>query len=53
MKPRNKLRCGFTTGTAATAATKAALIFLLTGKAPEQVAVTLLTGDVMNIAVHR
>jgi len=51
-KPQKELRWGFTTGTAAAAATKAALILLHTGGRPAQVSVTLLTGDEIAIAVH-
>jgi cobalt-precorrin-5B (C1)-methyltransferase len=40
----NGLRRGFTTGTSATAATKAALMLLLTGKIPSTVCVTLPDG---------
>ena len=43
---------GFTTGTAATAAVKAALIYLLAGRPPETVQVELLTGDTLHIAVR-
>ena len=48
-----RLRSGFTTGTAAAAAAKAALIRIFGGRAPEKVAVELLTGDTLEIAVHR
>jgi cobalt-precorrin-5B (C1)-methyltransferase len=41
---KGKLRCGFSTGTAATAAAKAALRHLLTGKAAQCVAVRLPMG---------
>ncbi len=51
-RPRKKLRWGFTTGTAAAAATKGALTFLSTGNRPGQVSVTLLTGDEIVIKVH-
>jgi cobalt-precorrin-5B (C1)-methyltransferase len=46
------LRPGFTTGTAAAAAAKAALSLLLTGRAPKTVRVTLLTGAPIDIPVH-
>ena len=48
---RDKLRWGFTTGTAAAAAVKGALSLLLTGRAPETVRVTLLTGDPLEITL--
>lgn len=44
-----KLRTGFTTGTAAAAATKGALTLLLSGIAPSEVEVALLTGDTLRI----
>ena len=48
-----KLRSGFTTGTAAAAATKAALRMILEGKKPSRVRIRLLTGADIMIAVHR
>ncbi|HET7149614.1 MAG TPA: cobalt-precorrin-5B (C(1))-methyltransferase [Candidatus Nitrosopolaris sp.] len=48
---RGALRTGFTTGTAATAATKAALIALLSGKAVNDVSVTLPKGKTINIRI--
>ncbi len=45
------LRTGYTTGTCATAATKAALIALLTGKEQESVDITLPSGELVNISV--
>ncbi len=48
-KKSQPLRSGFTTGTAAAAAAKGALSLLLTGRAPENVRVTLLTGDSIDI----
>lgn len=49
-----KLRSGFTTGTAAAAATKAALICLVRGGSPpRKVDIGLLTGDRLGIKVHR
>ena len=49
---RPKLKSGFTTGTAAAAATKGALVFLLEKKAPKSVKIELLTGQQMKIAIH-
>lgn len=45
------LRIGFTTGSCATAASKAALIALLQGTAPESVAFTLPNGEVVSLPV--
>ncbi|MCP4686635.1 MAG: cobalt-precorrin-5B (C(1))-methyltransferase, partial [Desulfobacterales bacterium] len=50
-KKNKKLRKGFTTGTAAAAAAKGALLHLLTGEAPEWVQISLLTGDPILIAI--
>ena len=47
-----QLRSGFTTGTAAAAAVKAALARIVTGLAPDAVDVLLLTGDRIRIPVH-
>lgn len=47
------LRTGFTTGTCATAATKAALLLLVTGRAPSQVDVWLPVGRREEFAVER
>jgi cobalt-precorrin-5B (C1)-methyltransferase len=47
-----KLRSGFTTGTAAAAATKAALRMILEGKKPSRVRIRLLTGADITIATH-
>ncbi|MDZ7596708.1 MAG: cobalt-precorrin-5B (C(1))-methyltransferase CbiD [Desulfobacterales bacterium] len=47
-----RLRCGFTTGAAAAAATQAALEYLLTERLPRRVKVTLLTGESLEIGVH-
>ncbi len=47
-----KLRSGFTTGTAAAAATKGALRMLLEGKRPSRVQIRLLTGADISIAIH-
>jgi len=46
------LRTGFTTGACATAATKAALLSLLTGEVPEEVHFALPDGEVMSIPVE-
>ncbi len=46
------MRCGFTTGTAAAAAVKAALIHLVGGRRPAEVDVALLNGERLKIAVH-
>ena len=48
-----KLRTGFTTGTAAAAATKGALKTILEGKSPKKVRIRLLTGDDIFITIHR
>ncbi len=50
---KKKLRTGFTTGTAAAAATKGALRFIVEGKKPAAVQIRLLTGDYITIPVHR
>jgi cobalt-precorrin-5B (C1)-methyltransferase len=47
-----RLRSGFTTGTAAAAATKSALQYLLSGRIPAKVGVELLTGDRLDIDVQ-
>jgi cobalt-precorrin-5B (C1)-methyltransferase len=49
---KKRLRTGFTTGTAAAAAAKGAVRFLLEGRPPGEVSVGLLTGDRMNIPMH-
>lgn len=46
-----KLRRGFTTGSAAAAASKAALIMLMTGKAPEMIDIRLFSGKILKILV--
>ena len=48
-----KLRTGFTTGTAAAAATKGALKSILEGQPPNKVRIRLLTGDDIFIPIHR
>jgi cobalt-precorrin-5B (C1)-methyltransferase len=50
---KRKLRTGFTTGTAAAAATKGALRYLLEGNIPSRVMIELLTGDKIAIPIHR
>jgi len=47
-----KLRTGFTTGTAAAAAAKGALLSLFKGHGPDEVSVVLLTGDTITIPIH-
>lgn len=47
-----KLRTGFTTGTAAAAAAKGALLSLFKGRRPGEVSVVLLTGDTITIPIH-
>ena len=47
-----KLRTGFTTGTAAAAATKGALRSILEEKSPDKVRIRLLTGDDIFISIH-
>jgi cobalt-precorrin-5B (C1)-methyltransferase len=47
-----RLRSGFTTGTAATAAVKGALIHLLSGQIPRQVKVQLLNGTSLPIIIE-
>ena len=49
---KRRLRTGFTTGTAAAAAAKAAILAILEGKLPQGVSVELLTGERIAIAVH-
>ena len=49
---RRKLRTGFTTGTAAAAATKGALKLILEGRKPARVRIRLLTGDDLTISVR-
>jgi cobalt-precorrin-5B (C1)-methyltransferase len=53
MKKQTKmLKSGFTTGTAAAAAAKAALIRMVTGDDPDSVDILLLTGDSIRIPVQ-
>jgi cobalt-precorrin-5B (C1)-methyltransferase len=49
---KKRLRTGFTTGTAAAAAAKGAVSFLLEGHPPAAVSVALLTGERITIPVH-
>jgi len=49
---KKKLRTGFTTGTAAAAATKGALRLIVEGKPPATVRIRLLTGDEITIPVY-
>ncbi len=49
---RRKLRAGFTTGTAAAAATKGALRLLFEDRIPSKVQIELLTGDPISIPIH-
>jgi len=49
---RKKLRTGFTTGTAAAAATKGALRLIMEGRPPARVKIRLLTGDDIVIPIH-
>ena len=49
---KKKLRTGFTTGTAAAAATKGALSLILEGKPPSDVRIGLLTGEDIRIPIH-
>jgi cobalt-precorrin-5B (C1)-methyltransferase len=51
-EPSTHLKSGFTTGTAAAAAAKAAAIQLVSGCAPDAVDIRLLTGDSIRIPVH-
>ena len=50
---KRKLKTGFTTGTAAAAAAKGALRYLMEGKMPSRVIIELLTGDKIAIPIHR
>jgi cobalt-precorrin-5B (C1)-methyltransferase len=51
-RKKKKLRPGFTTGTAAAAAAKAATLALLEDFPPQRVEVMLLTGDPISVSVH-
>lgn len=50
--PEGPLKEGFTTGTCATAAAKAALTALMTGQRPNNIRVHLPIGKILNIPVH-
>lgn len=50
---KRRLRTGFTTGTAAAAATKGALLQLLSHHAPDKVVIRLLNGDPINIPIEQ
>ena len=52
MARKKSLRTGFTTGTSAAAAAKAAMILLTRGRAPSEVQVTLPMGKALNIKLH-
>jgi cobalt-precorrin-5B (C1)-methyltransferase len=52
-KPQQTLRRGWTTGACATAATKAALTALLTGRFPDPVEITLPKGEQVSFALAR
>lgn len=47
-----RLRCGYTTGTCAAAASKAAALMLLGGKRVEQVDITVPSGKTLQIDIH-
>ena len=49
---KRKLRSGFTTGTAAAAATKGALRLIVEGKKPASVRIRFLTGDKITIPIY-
>ncbi len=50
--PKRELRTGFSTGTAAAAAAKAALLTLLRGAAPESVEIDLPSGDTLVVPIE-
>lgn len=52
IKNGKKLRCGFTTGTCATAAAAAAAMMIFTGNTVENVAVTLPRGEILFINIE-
>ncbi len=47
-----KLRRGFTTGSAAAAASKAATLMLMTGKSPEMIDIKLFSGKILTIIIE-
>lgn len=49
---KKRLRTGFTTGTAAAAAARGAVLLLLEGRPPAAVSVALPTGEAMTVPVH-
>lgn len=49
---KRTLKTGFTTGTAAAAAAKGAILFILEGKKPSTVEIKLLTGDPITIPIN-
>lgn len=49
---KRSLKTGFTTGTAAAAAAKGAILFILNGKKPSTVEIELLTGDLITIPIN-
>ncbi len=53
MKSNRFLKTGYTTGTCAAAAAKAAVTLLLTGSAPKSVSLTLPSGEMLNIDVSK
>ncbi len=52
-KQKQRLRSGFTTGTAAAAAAKAAAIALFIGRRPKRVSVTLPTGSPLTVKIKK
>jgi cobalt-precorrin-5B (C1)-methyltransferase len=49
---QKRLRFGFTTGSAATAAAKAALMYLITGRVPDRMEIRLPEGKFLDIPIH-
>jgi cobalt-precorrin-5B (C1)-methyltransferase len=52
LRTKKRLRTGFTTGAAAAAAAKGALLHILEGSPPPAVAIDLLSGERIRVAVH-